>query len=184
MLSLLARVPPWGWGLLAVVVGAGLVLGARALYQYGYDVRDTECQASTATTTGQRLTVALDGSQAFRAAEGQSFKQRAGAADAYDKTFAADVAAAGVADAAGAGLRVDIDAAVATACGAGVQPGAAPERSGPTVRALGAALAACDSEQRSLAADLARSLRAGKRCEAEHRAAEALNVPVQVETQP
>lgn len=184
MLGLFARVPPWGWGLLAVVVGAGLVLGGRAFYQHGWDVRDADCRADTATTTGQRLSVALDGSQAFRAAEGASFVQLAGAADAYDKTFAADVAATGAAAAADAGLRGDIEAAVATAGAAGLSEGAALERARATARSLGTSLGECSQRRLTVAKQLAESQRRHQACVAEHRAAEALNVPMQVEVQP
>ena len=173
----LLKIPPFVWLVLLAAVLVGLGLAGRALYSHGYSVRDAECQAATATTTAQRTGVALSGSEAFRGAEAQSFSKLAGAADAFHTTFTTDVAAGAVADAAGAGLLLDIETALTTACGAGVPEGAAAERARATSRALATSLGECSRRRTEVAGQLAESLRRHNACVGEHTAAEALNVP-------
>lgn len=172
MLSL----PPLGpWALvIAAAVGFGTGWTAQG-WRKGAEV--STLQADAAYTTSQRAGVALNASEAFRGAEADSFKQLAGAANAYDETFQADVAAGARADAADAGLWSAIDAAVAaTIGGTGVPEGAAAERSRQAIAALGTSLGECSKRRTEVAKQLAESQRRHQRCEAEHQAAEALNL--------
>lgn len=173
----LLKIPPVVWLVLVGALLVGLGLAGRALYQHGFDTRDAQCQAATATTTAQRTGVALAGSEAFRGAESASFSQLAGAADAFHKSFATDVAAGADADAADAGLRNTIDTTIATACGSGMPEGAAAERARAAARALGASLQECSARRAQVGRQLAESLTRHQACVDEHAGAEALNVP-------
>lgn len=164
-----------------IALAAVLALAASAMagwtvrgWQMGSQVSQFKVEA--ATTTAQRTGVALNASQAFRGAESVSFSQLAGAADVFHQSYAADVAATGIADAADAGLRDSIEDTVAASCGPGVPEGAAAERAREATRALGVALGECSQRRKEVAGQLAESLRRHQACAAEHAAAEALNV--------
>lgn len=168
---------PW-----ALVIAAAVGFGTGVMvegWRKGAEV--SSLLADAATTTSQRAGVALTASEAYRGAEATSFQKLSGASHAFEKTTMADMAAGARADAADAGLWSAIDSTIAAAAGGdGVPEGAAAERSRQAIAALGTSLGECSKRRTAVAKQLAESQRRHQRCEAEHQAAEALNLqPIQ-----
>lgn len=149
---------------------AGIALFAAwtaAVYWFASSNTQTACDRDTAQTEAAGATLALGASESFRVRGDLYFKGLQGATNAFQLNAQADDLLFADAVAAGDGLRVGIEEAV-NAASCGLPDSAAAERASQAARALGAALAACDKEQRSMAKDLADALNRGKTCQAEH----------------
>lgn len=163
---------------------AALVLFALwtvSVYRFASSNVATACERDAAVQVATSASAALGQSEGLRAREGDYFKSLQGVSNAFNLNAQTDLSLFAGAVSAGNGLQLSIQEAIDTAS-CGVSDRAATERAGQAARALGAALAACDSEQREMAKDLADAINRGQTCQAEHAAAVTLTAASQVAT--
>lgn len=144
-----------------------------AVYRFASSNVTTACERDAAVQVATSASAALGQSEGLRVREGDYFRDLQGANNAFQFNAQTDLSLLAGAVSAGNGLQLSIEEAIDTAS-CGVSDRAATERAGQAARALGAALTACNSEQREMAKDLADAINRGQTCQAEHAAAVAL----------